>query len=75
MERKVTHSGGKPHENIGDRGQRYEVSVFDEIKNKRIVIGWTASAVAARIMSEASMSRPSWKFAKFVRRLGTLSDK
>lgn len=59
----MTHSGGKPHTNVGDRGQRYEVSVFDETKNARTVIGWSDDAGIAGQMSTAAEQRPSWKFA------------
>ncbi len=36
----MTHSGGKPH-NVGDRGQRYEVSYRDDDDGQRKVIGWS----------------------------------
>lgn len=36
----MTHSGGKPHTNVGDRGQRYEVSYADW-DGARFVIGWS----------------------------------
>src|SRR5689334_25301932 len=49
-ERAMTHSGGKPHP-VGDKGQRYEVTVFDTGKNERIVVGWTNDAATARSMA------------------------
>lgn len=60
----MTHSGGKPHANVGDRGQRYEVTVFDDNKNERIVIGWSDDPKIASDMGTAAESRPSWKFAQ-----------
>lgn len=63
----MTHSGGKPHE-VGDRGQRYEVTTFDENEDKRIVIGWTDDAEQARKMADAAELRPSWKWPHVVDR-------
>lgn len=48
----------------GDRGQRYEVSCFDENQNKRIVIGWTEDADEASRMGTSAELRPSWKYAR-----------
>ena len=59
----MTHSGGKPHTNVGDKGQRYEISCYDEGQNKRIVLGWSDDAEAARQMASGAELRPSWKFA------------
>lgn len=36
----MTHSGGKPHTNVGDRGQRYEVRATGYPKDEETVIGW-----------------------------------
>lgn len=58
----MTHSGGQPHA-VGDRGQRYEVSVFDDDKGARIVIGWSEDAPTASRMATGAEKRPSWKFA------------
>lgn len=60
----MTHSGGQPHTNTGDFGQRYEVTVFDEAKNARIKIGWSNDAKVASDMGTAAELRPSWKFAQ-----------
>jgi hypothetical protein len=60
----MTHSGGQPHTNVGDRGQRYEVTVYDETKDERIVIGWSDDPQAASIMSNAAELRPSWRWAQ-----------
>lgn len=37
----MTHSGGKPHTNVGDRGQRYEIRATGYPKDEKSVIGWT----------------------------------
>ncbi len=37
----MTHSGGQPHTNVGDRGQRYEVRATGYPKDDESVIGWT----------------------------------
>lgn len=60
----MTHSGGKPHTNVGDRGQRYEVTVYDETKDERIVVGWTDDAQVARDMGTGAETRPSWRWSQ-----------
>lgn len=70
----MTHSGGKPHA-VGDRGQRYEVSCFDETKNARIVIGWTDDAAGAARWATSVELRPSWKFAWVTDRRPGSTDK
>ena len=57
----MTHSGGKKHE-VGDRGQRFEVTVYDDDLNKRIVIGWSDDAASANKMATSAVLRPSWDF-------------
>lgn len=57
----MTHSGGQQHD-VGDRGQRYAVSVFDDEQNKRIDIGWTDSAEMARKLADSAEKKPSWNF-------------
>lgn len=37
----MTHSGGKPHTNIGDRGQRYETRSTGWPKAEKTVVGWS----------------------------------
>lgn len=59
----MTHSGGKPHE-VGDRGQRYEVSFFNPETNERQVLGWTNSVEAARSMADGVDAHPSWEFPR-----------
>jgi len=58
----VTHSGGKPHTNVGDRGQRYEVSFFDPKLNDRRILGWTDSIEDARRMADAVDAHPTWAY-------------
>lgn len=55
----MTHSGGKPHA-VGDRGQRYEITVYDEELQQRRVLGWADSEEAAYGMARAAEKRPSW---------------
>lgn len=57
----MTHSGGKAHA-VGDLGQRFEVTVFDEPSNKRVLVGWTDDAETARKMADGADLRPSWKW-------------
>lgn len=58
----MTHSGGKDHA-VGDCGQRYEVTVFDERENRRVVLGWAEEASTAARMATTAEAKPSWKFA------------
>jgi hypothetical protein len=58
----MTHSGGQPHA-VGDRGQRYEVTVYDKSQNRRITLGWSDTSEGAVAMANAAELRPSWKFA------------
>lgn len=44
----MTHSGGKPHTNVGDRGQRFEVRAWGYPKDGWNVIGWTDDLGGAR---------------------------
>lgn len=54
----MTHSGGKQHE-VGDRGQRFEVSYVDD--HKRKVYGWTNEISAAKGMVKNIIAHPYWK--------------
>lgn len=56
----MTHSGGKPHQ-VGDRGQRYEVTFFDPDANRRRVLGWSPTAEGAQQMASAVESHPAWQ--------------
>ena len=60
----MTHSGGKSHTNVGDRGQRYEITCFDSSINKRIVLGWSDAYDRAEKMGETMCKRPGWSDAK-----------
>lgn len=55
----MTHSGGKPHA-VGDRGQRYQVTFFDESANKRKVCGWSETAEGARSYVKGIELHPGW---------------
>lgn len=66
----MTHSGGKPHE-VGDRGQRYQVTFFNPAKNQRQVLGWTDDAEAARRMADNVEKHPSWEYPQISDRLAT----
>lgn len=56
----MTHSGGKPHA-VGDRGQRYEITVHDEELKERRTLGWAETEYAAHQMGLAAVKRPSWR--------------
>lgn len=55
----MTHSGGKPH-NVGDKGQRYEVTFFDG--EKRRVFGWSDTPEGCQPMMRSIEAHPVWKF-------------
>ena len=58
----MTHSGGKPHTNVGDKGQRYEVTFFDEEVNLRRVFGWSEDYEGAvKTKSKHSENNRSWR--------------
>ena len=61
----MIHSGGKPHTNVGDRGQRYEVLANgypkDQVDN---VIGWSDTRDGAKKMMEAILLAPRCTSAK-----------
>lgn len=59
----MTHSGGKPHQ-VGDRGQRYEVTVMDHVHHRRIVVGWCNEVDRARGMRDGANMRPTWSDAR-----------
>lgn len=59
----MTHSGGKPHE-VGDRGQRYEVTYFDPTDNKRKVFGWSETPEGARALADSVDLNPSMEFSQ-----------
>lgn len=51
----MTHSGGKPHTNVGDRGQRYEIR-YDDSDGKEHVFGWQNSPKGGLL----DACRPEW---------------
>jgi len=55
----MTHSGGKPHTNIGDRGQRYEVRSAGYPKPEMRTVGWAATLEGAYEMAKAFREHPS----------------
>ena len=55
----MTHSGGKPHTNVGDKGQRYEVRATGYPKPERMVIGWATTLEGAAEMAAAIRLHPS----------------
>lgn len=55
----MTINGGQPHE-VGDRGQRYEITYHDG--EERLVFGWTDSAEQALRMEAAIHAHPSWGY-------------
>jgi hypothetical protein len=55
----MTHSGGKPHTNVGDRGQRYEVRAIGYPKRHTdSVIGWSDDLEGAEKMAAAIRLAP-----------------
>lgn len=54
----MTHSGGQPHTNVGDRGQRFEVRAHGYPKDGWSVIGWCTGIEAAREMAKAIRMAP-----------------
>lgn len=50
----MTHSGGKPHTNIGDRGQRYEVRYLDE-DDVEHVFGWTEDPTGGALVKSIEL--------------------
>lgn len=56
----MTHSGGKPHTNVGDRGQRYEVTfVWIGKTAPRVVFGWADDHAGAEAMCRSIELHPS----------------
>lgn len=66
----MTWAGGRPHQ-VGDRGQRYEVSVIDEASEQRIPCGWTNDKISAERMAVALALRPGWRHGQVLDRKET----
>lgn len=54
----MTHSGGKPHTNVGDRGQRYEVRTTGYPKQDKSVVGWAETVGGADELASAFRQNP-----------------
>lgn len=54
----MTHSGGKPHTNVGDRGQRYEVRATGYPKAEKSRIGLATTLKGAEEMATAIRLHP-----------------
>lgn len=54
----MTHSGGKPHTNVGDRGQRYEVRATGYPETEKSVIGWSTTLDGAENIANAIRQAP-----------------
>jgi hypothetical protein len=54
----MTHSGGQPHTNIGDRGQRYEVRSRGYPKPESSVIGWSDTLEGAHEIATTIRQAP-----------------
>lgn len=54
----MTHSGGKPHTNVGDRGQRFEIRASGYPKEGKSVIGWCDTLGRASEMAAAIREAP-----------------
>lgn len=57
-EHPLTHSGGKPHTNIGDIGQRYEVRTTGYPKATEATVGWAATFDGAEDMMTSFCQAP-----------------
>lgn len=54
----MTHSGGKPHSNVGDIGQRYEVRSTGYPKAGESVFGWSDTLDGAASMAAVVRQAP-----------------
>lgn len=66
----MTHSGGKLHINVGDKGQRYELSVLDSAAgyDERVVICWGDNLDRMEVLAQSVVKRPSWSDAEILDR-------
>lgn len=51
----MTHSGGKPHTNIGDRGQRWEIRGIVRGTGVEEVFGWTSEPGGGTMLESANL--------------------
>ena len=63
----MTYDGGKPHQ-VGDKGQRYEVTFFDPEANARRVLGWSDDPETARRMADSVEQHPAWGYPRITDR-------
>lgn len=63
----MTHSGGQPHR-VGDEGQHYLVTVFDEQVGERIHVCYLEDLAQAKRISKSIVLRPSWRDAEILNR-------
>ena len=54
----MTHSGGKSHTNVGDRGQRYEVRATGYPHAAESAIGWATTLDGASDIASAIRQAP-----------------
>jgi hypothetical protein len=64
----MTHSGGKPHTNVGDRGQRYEIRTVGYPRADECPFGWSDDLDGAELMMSAALSAPGCRWAAIVDR-------
>lgn len=64
----MTHSGGKPHTNIEDKGQRYEITYLCKTEKKRKVFGWSGSKNKAKKAEDDINLHPSMDLPQIVDR-------
>jgi hypothetical protein len=58
----MTINGGKPHA-VGYQGQRYKITVAEEGRKERRIVGWSAKP-AAGILLDSLETRPGWSDAR-----------
>jgi len=44
----------------GDKGQRFEISVYDDNLHERMIVGWCDTREGANALAEGFELRPSW---------------
>ncbi len=55
----MTHSGGKPHTNVGDQGQRYQVTYLNPDTRSRKTFGWSDTLPGVNRMCNSINLHPS----------------
>jgi len=53
---------------VGDKGQRFEISVFDTAKDERIAVAWCDSSSYATNLANGFDLRPGWRHAQVLDR-------